>query len=108
MKPYALRGLSEEKLNFSYHLSRARGMVVIVFGILACRFRIFLSPMSISPKNAEKVVLASCVLHNYLRTKIPLRYTPNGSFDNVHSENETVQPGSRRSERVTSWYNLSQ
>ena len=61
MKPYALRGLSEE--------------------------------MSVSPKNAEKVVLVSCVLHNSLRTKIPLRYKSNSNFDNVQSENETVHHG---------------
>ena len=68
-------------------------MVENVLGILASRFRIFLSSMSISPKNPEKVVLASWVLHNYLRLKIPLRYTPNFSFEKVHSENEAVQPG---------------
>ena len=68
-------------------------MVENVLGVLASRFRIFLSPMSISPKTPEKVVLASCVLHNYLRTKIPLRYTPNDSFEKVHSENEAVQSG---------------
>ena len=66
----------------------------------------FLSPMSISHKNAKNVTLASCVLHNYLLTKIQMRYTPNGSSDNVHSENETVQPGLWRSKGVTSWCNL--
>ena len=68
-------------------------MVENVLGVLASRFRIFLSPMSISPKTPEKVVLASCVLHNYLRTKLPLRYTPNGSFEKVNSENEAVKSG---------------
>lgn len=68
-------------------------MLENILGILASRFCIFLSPIYISPKNAEKVVLASCILHNYLRTKILLRYTPNGSFEEVHSENETVESG---------------
>ena len=68
-------------------------MVENVLGVLASRFCIFLSPMSISPKTPEKVVLASCILHNYLRTKIPLRCTPNANFEKAHSENEVVQSG---------------
>ena len=56
------------------------------FGIMANRLRIFLSPMEISPKNIEKVTLASCVLHNFLRKKFSLRYTPTGSFDNEDIE----------------------
>ena len=80
-------------MNFNYHLSRARRMVENVLGVIASRFRIFLSPMSISPKTPEKVVLANCVLHNHLRTKIQLTYTPNASFEKVHSENEAVQSG---------------
>ena len=51
------------------------------FGIFANRFRVFLSPISLSPDNTEEIVLASCVLHNYLRTKSPKRYTPNGCID---------------------------
>ena len=88
----SLRELSEGKLIFNYHFNRA--MVENAFGVLDSQFRIFLSPISVSRKNAEKVVLASCVLHNYLCTKTPLRYTPNVSFDNVHPWNEIVQPGS--------------
>ena len=38
--------------------------------------------MRLSPKNFEKVVFASCVLHNILLEKSPLHYTPPGSFDN--------------------------
>ena len=39
----SFRELSEEKLIFNYHLSRA--MVENVFGILDSQFRIFLSPI---------------------------------------------------------------
>ena len=54
MKPYTLRNLSKEKIIFNYRLSRARRIVEIAFGILANRFTVFLSPMSITPQNAEK------------------------------------------------------
>lgn len=44
-------------------------------------FFIFLSPISVAPKNAIKIVLASCVLRNYLRTESANRYTPPGFCD---------------------------
>ena len=50
-----------------------------VFGIMANRFCIFLSPMEISPENVENVTLQICALHKFLRKK-SLRYTPAGSF----------------------------
>ena len=81
MKPYPMRNLSKEQRIYNYRLSRARRIVENAFGILANRFRVFLSPISLSPDNTEKIVLASCVLHNYLRTKSPKRYTPNGCID---------------------------
>eukprot|EP00795_Rhopilema_esculentum_P011148 gene11148-20032_t len=70
MKPYPFRGLSSEQRIYNYRLSRARRVVENAFGILANRFRVFLSPLMISPENAEKVVLASCVLHNFLRERL--------------------------------------
>eukprot|EP00795_Rhopilema_esculentum_P007297 gene7297-12997_t len=35
----------------------------------------------VTPENAEKIVLESCALHNYLRSKDSASYTHNGSFD---------------------------
>ena len=81
MKPYAQRGLTKEQRIYKYHLSCARCIVENAFGILSNRFRVFLSPIMVSPQNAEKMVLASCALHNYLRCKNSACYTPTGSFD---------------------------
>ena len=61
MKPYAQRLLTKESCIFNYRLSRARRIVENAFGILTNRFRIFLSPMLLSPENVEKITLASCV-----------------------------------------------
>ena len=65
-------------------------MVENVFGILSGRFRIFSSPMLAFPKTAEKVVLESCVVHNFLRANIPSTHTHCDSFDNVDIESKTV------------------
>ena len=69
MKPYSNRNLTYEHRIFNYRLSRARRIVENAFGILSSRFRIFSSPILLQPKNAEKLVLASCALHNFLREK---------------------------------------
>ena len=59
MKPYAFRGLTRENRIFNYRLSRVRRVSENAFGILANRFRVFLTLMQLSSENAEKVVLAS-------------------------------------------------
>ena len=101
MKPYAYRGLTLERRIFNYRLSRARRISENAFGILSNRFRVFLTPMQLSVENAEKVVLASCALHNFLRESSPVQYTPPGSFDSEDLETGHIQEGSWRSENPT-------
>ena len=79
-------------------MSRARRIVENAFGILANRFTVFLSPMSVTPQSAEKIVLASCLLHNYLRTESPSRYTPSGTCDRESIASGVVTPGDWRNE----------
>lgn len=92
MKPYASRNQTKEQRIFNYRLSRACRTVENAFGILANRFRVFLSPIALEPAKVEKVVLASCVLHNYLRERSASRaiFTPPGYMD---VEDETTHYG---------------
>ena len=90
MKPYPHQGLSREKRIFNYRLSRARRIVEDAFRILANRYRVFMTTIHLSPDTIESLVLASCVLHNYLRTKSSDRYTPAGSFDKVNKDRSVV------------------
>ena len=62
------------------------------FGILASRFRVFfLSPMLLSLENTQKVVLASCVLHNFLRNKSPSPYTQPRSLDREDANGNLIE-----------------
>ncbi|XP_028394491.1 uncharacterized protein LOC114518686 [Dendronephthya gigantea] len=84
MKPFAQRGLSEERRIFNYRLSWGRRVSESVFGILSNRFRVYSTVLSIKLDNAVKVILATLALHNFLRAKVPNRYIPKGSVDEDH------------------------
>ncbi|XP_023727161.1 uncharacterized protein LOC111875283 [Cryptotermes secundus] len=56
-----------ERRIFNYRLSRTRRVVENAFGILTQKFRIYNRRLKLAPKYAEKVVLATCILHNFIR-----------------------------------------
>lgn len=67
MKPFSHNNQSTRELIYSYRVSRARRTVENAFGMLANRFRVFLSPINLPPDSVEMVVLACTSLHNFLR-----------------------------------------
>jgi len=110
MKPYSSRNLSYEQTIFNYRLSRARRIVENAFGILASRFRIFRHSFQVQPDNVISIVLASCVLHNFLRDKETSResYTPQGCFDYEDHKQSRIVDGSWRSDEASNGLNRLQ
>ncbi|XP_062607230.1 uncharacterized protein LOC134269020 [Saccostrea cucullata] len=96
MKPFPKRQLDLEKRVFNYRLSRARRIVENAFGILSSRFGIFQKPLSFDPDKVKIFVLASCVLHNYLRSKDSARqiYTPEDMLEESDKRCSTEMVGS--------------
>ena len=59
--------MPRDELMFNQRLSRPRNICENCFGILVNRWRIFQRKVCLSPENIEKVVLATCCLHNWLQ-----------------------------------------
>lgn len=94
MKPYPGLDVPEDRRIFNYRLSRARRVSENAFGILVSRFQVFRQPIRTSPESITKIVLATVVLHNYLREKARNTYSPADLMDREDTVNRTVSPGS--------------
>lgn len=73
MCPYVGNKLSHEKRVFNYRCSRARRYIECTFGIMANKWRVFHRPLNVNLEFAESIILACCVLHNYVRQRDGLR-----------------------------------
>jgi len=96
MKPYGKHNSGHDEHIFNYRLSRARRVVENAFGILATRFRVFLQPLNVSLENVDAVVMASCVLHNFLRKKSSTFYTSANHIDSEDTESGNIIQGQWR------------
>ena len=69
VRPYSRQNLDNKKRVFNYRLSRARRFVECAFGILANKWRVFHTSISLDPDFVKEIVLAACVLHNFVRVR---------------------------------------
>ena len=91
MKPYPGQGIEETQTIFNYRLSRARRVIENAIGILSARWRVFMSPLQTSAKNAETVVKATLCLHNFLRQTNSAAYCPAGFVDRLDDKGRIKQ-----------------
>ncbi|KAG8224660.1 hypothetical protein J437_LFUL005162, partial [Ladona fulva] len=64
---YLMRPYPGKQTNvYKKKLSRARRVVESAFGILASRWRVFWKAFKIPMEKVDKVLLVTCILHNYL------------------------------------------
>ena len=102
MKPFGQTNMTVRQRIFNYRISRARMVVENAFGILSTRFRIFRREIEMRPRNAEIVVLASCVLHNFLRRSCGENYMPRAAIDHEDQEYERIAGQWREEEPLVS------
>lgn len=101
LKPYSHRNLTHDERIFNYRCSRARRVVENAFGILASRFRIFHTEINMNVEKFDFIIMASCILHNFLRRTNRITYTPIGSLDTENIESRKVVPGEWRQKSLS-------
>lgn len=80
LRPYPFRDQPAPNHIFNYRLSRARRIVEYAFEIIANKFRVLRKPMLLNPDRARDVVMAICVLYNFLLSKNNSNYLNKGSM----------------------------
>ena len=95
MKPYPQRNLEPRKRIFNYRLSRARRVVENAFGILAHRWRVFLTIINMCPDKLTYLIFAACCLHNYLAEKNKSTYASTADVENA---DHTIRNGTWRND----------
>ena len=73
MRPYPGKTATLDQTVYNYRHSRARRTVENAFGILASRWRVYHSKISVLPETTTKIVQATVVLHNMMQTEAPFR-----------------------------------
>ena len=104
MKPYPFKDQPAPNRIFSYWLSRACRIVENVSGINANRFRVLRKPLIQNPTSTINIVLAVCVLHNFLMSTQVSRssYLQPGLLDKESTDTYKVQCGIWREEGMPS------
>lgn len=87
MRPYPGKNLTNEKIIYNYRLSRARRVSENAFGILQQKFRVFTRRLQGKPENITNIILATCVLHNFIRKSEGNYVTEYAQNHNKSSEN---------------------
>nr|XP_022900835.1 protein ALP1-like isoform X1 [Onthophagus taurus] len=98
LKPYPGDNLTLPQKVFNYRLSRARRVVENAFGILASRFRVFQKPIAANVDTVDKIVLAACALHNWLRKENRNTYLTSSDVDHEDIETGNSPLGSWRTD----------
>lgn len=98
MKPFSKHGpLSLKEKIFNYRLSRARRIVENAFGILVSKFRVYEKPIPLRPQVVDKIVRATCAIHNWQRKTAPQQYVQPQLVDQENVDSGVYQPGTWRS-----------
>uniref|UniRef100_A0A9J7YEV0 DDE Tnp4 domain-containing protein n=1 Tax=Cyprinus carpio carpio TaxID=630221 RepID=A0A9J7YEV0_CYPCA len=99
LRPYPGRAIPADQRIFNFRLSHARRIVENAFGIMAAQFRVYHRVMELSPCNAEKIVQATTILHNFIRWGHQNSPSTTGSADPSTALNAAGRMGSNTASR---------
>ena len=96
MRPYPRHKnalLPRDQRVFNYRQSRGRRLSECAFGILVARWRIYGGRICLSDDNVDRVIKATCVLHNYLTADRPLEHLQEELGINTEEADMTYDTG---------------
>ncbi|XP_061396835.1 uncharacterized protein LOC133332450 [Musca vetustissima] len=88
MRPYPGNNLTQDKEIFNAMLSNVQGLLENAFGILANRWNVLHTKINLNPETAEKHILATVALHNFLMTKKDSNYFTTDLVDHQIDDQE--------------------
>lgn len=91
VKPYSFCQMDYQQRVFNYRLSRGHRVVENGFGLLANRWRVFLTTIMLNADKVQKVVLACVCLHNYLCEIRSDTYAPPALIDSEDDDHRLVE-----------------
>lgn len=91
MRPYPGDNLDDRKRHYNYRLSRARRTSENAFGILGKKFRIYNRRIQAVPKYVDYLILATCLLHNFIKKYDSHTYHYVSSQDDLVGGGRTIQ-----------------
>lgn len=100
MKPYSARELTMMQRLHNYRLSRARRVIENTFGIMASKFRVLRHPILLDNEKTKKIVLAFCVLHNFLLVTSKQKYAAPRNLDQYNGEGDIINEADWRAEPI--------
>ncbi|XP_049317561.1 uncharacterized protein LOC125780088 [Bactrocera dorsalis] len=91
MRPYPGKCLEANKYHFNKCLSRARVTIENTFGILVARWRVLNNSLDMFPENANTIVGATLILHNFVKFHNAEFYCPNNFVDHVNESGILIE-----------------
>lgn len=90
-KGFKCNNLSADERIFNYRLSRARRCVENAFGILSSKWLCLKKTLFCKPDRAQKILIACCLLHNYLLNSNKKIYCPANFADKLDSKGNIIE-----------------
>ena len=81
MKPFPGSSESRKEKVYNYRHCRCRRVIENTFGIMTSRFRIFHRSIEVQPDFVQNIVLACCILHNFMSREAKQDYMNDAAVD---------------------------
>lgn len=93
MRPYPQRTLNDLRRVFNYRLSRGRNTIECAFGMMAEKFQVLSTAIRCHTiEKVTNIIKAVCILHNYVRKREGILYSPREFIQNRLLTIPVIQP----------------